>query len=39
MKIRDMKILFLLKIAEICREYNFRPEKPFLIIRKSFWHH
>ena len=31
---RDMKFFFLLKMAEIRREYNFRSEKSFLIIKK-----
>ena len=34
MRIRDMKIFFLFKMAEIRRKYNFRSEKSFLIIKK-----
>ena len=34
-KIRDMKMFhFVIKISEILREYNFRSEKSFLIIKK-----
>ena len=36
MKIRDMKIFLSIKMAEIRREYNFRLEKSFLIIKSDF---
>ena len=32
--LRHENFSFLLKMAEICREDNFRSEKPFLIIKK-----
>ena len=38
-KLETWKFFFLLKMGEICREYNFRSGKSLLIRKKWFWHH